>query len=142
MKQIRIILLMVLILAIALTSLTSCDVLEQLGITLPGQTEEPNENPDTDNGDEQVDPSTCGHYVTTTVNKVAATCANEGYTGDKECCACGTVVATGKAIDKLEHSYKDGVCPESFSLRSDLHRFESSFHLLLNKKHPTVEQGC
>ena len=110
MKQIRIILLLILTRAIALTSLTSCDVLEQLGITLPGQPEEPDENPDTDDTDDKVDPSTCGHYVTTTVNKVAATCTNEGYTGDKACYACGTVISNGRAIDKLEHSYKDGVC--------------------------------
>ena len=111
MKQIRIILLLILTLAIALTSLTSCDVLEQLGITLPGQTDEPSETPDdTDDKDDKVDPSTCGHYVTTIQDKVAATCTAEGYTGNTVCYACGTVVKTGTTTAMVEHTYKDGAC--------------------------------
>ena len=111
MKQIRIILLLILTLAIALTSLTSCDVLEQLGITLPGQTDEPTETPDgTDDKDDNVDPSTCGHYVTTIKDKVAATCTAEGYTGNTVCYACGTVVKTGTTTAMVEHTYKDGAC--------------------------------
>ena len=114
MKQIRIILLLILTLAIALTSLTSCDLLEEYGISIPGLNDEtPDETPDDGNNtedDNKVDPSTCGHYVKTTVNKVPATCTNEGYTGDKVCKACGTVIESGKAIDKTEHNYKDGKC--------------------------------
>lgn len=111
MKQIRIILLLILTLAIALTSLTSCDVLEQLGITLPGQSDEPNETPDdTEDQDNKVDPATCGHYVTTVKDKVAATCTAEGYTGDTVCYACGTVVKNGTTTEMLEHNYKNGEC--------------------------------
>ena len=112
MKQIRIILLLILTLAIALTTLTSCDVLTELGITIPGLNDEPGETPDEtpDDGDNQVDPSTCGHYVKSTVNKVSATCTSEGYTGDEVCYACGTVLKSGKAIDKTEHTYLNGVC--------------------------------
>ena len=111
MKQIRIILLLILTLAIALSSLTSCDVLTELGITIPGLNDEPTETPDeTPDDDNKVDPSTCGHYVKTTVNKVAATCSNEGYTGDEVCYACGTVVKSGKAIDKTEHNFANGKC--------------------------------
>ena len=111
MKQIRIILLLILTLAIALTSLTSCDVLEQLGITLPGQTDEPTETPDgTDDKDDKVDPSTCGHYVTTIQDKVAATCTAEGYTGNTVCYACGTVVKTGTTTAMVEHTYQNGAC--------------------------------
>ena len=111
MKQIRIILLLILTLAIALSSLTSCDVLTELGITIPGLNDEPTETPDeTPDDDNKVDPSTCGHYVKTTVNKVAATCSNEGYTGDEVCYACGTVVKSGKAIDKTEHTFANGKC--------------------------------
>ena len=111
MKQIRIILLLILTLAIALSSLTSCDVLTELGITIPGLNDEPTETPnETPDDDNKVDPSTCGHYVKTTVNKVAATCSNEGYTGDEVCYACGTVVKSGKAIDKTEHNFANGKC--------------------------------
>ena len=112
MKQIRIILLLILTLAIALTTLTSCDVLTELGITIPGLNDEPGETPDEtpDDGDNPVDPATCGHYVKSTVNKVSATCTSEGYTGDEVCYACGTVLKSGKAIDKTEHTYLNGVC--------------------------------
>ena len=112
MKQIKIIVTLILTLAIVVGSLTSCDVLEGFGIDLDSilgnnGTNGGNEN---NNGEENIDPSTCGHYVTKVQNKVSATCSNEGYTGDTVCYACGTVITPGKAIDKTEHSYKDGVC--------------------------------
>ena len=109
MKQIRNILLMLLTLVIAFGSLTSCEMIESLGITLPGQSgdETPAETP---NEEEKIDPATCGHYVTKFQNKVAATCSAEGFTGDKVCNACGTVVAAGTVVEKTAHSFKDGVC--------------------------------
>ena len=113
MKQFKSILALILALTLALGALTSCEMLDKLGISLPGQNETPDENPDETPGDqpeEKPDPSTCGHYVTKTVNKVAPTCTAEGYTGDKVCYACETLVAQGKAIAKVEHTYKDGVC--------------------------------
>ena len=108
MKQIRVILLMLLTLAIALSSLTSCEMLAELGINLPGQN--PDQNPDENNGGETIDPATCGHYVTSVKNKVAATCTTEGYTGDKVCYTCGTVVKSGTVTEKAAHSYVDGKC--------------------------------
>ena len=40
----------------------------------------------------------------------AATCTADGYSGDKVCKLCGTVVEKGKTIPKLTHSYVNGVC--------------------------------
>lgn len=51
-----------------------------------------------------------GHGETELKNAKEATCTAEGYTGDKVCTVCGEVVEQGKAIQKLAHSYKDGVC--------------------------------
>lgn len=111
MKQIRIILLLILTLAIALTSLTSCEMLDKLGIDIPGLTpgETPDENPD-EQPEEKPDPSTCGHYVTKDANKVEATCTSEGRTADKVCIVCGTVVKSGKATEKLPHNFSGGKC--------------------------------
>ena len=109
MKQIRNILLMLLTLVIAFGSLTSCEMIESLGITLPGQSDD--ETPaETPNEEEKIDPANCGHYVTKFQNKVAATCSAEGFTGDKVCNACGTVVAAGTVVEKTAHSFKDGIC--------------------------------
>ena len=44
------------------------------------------------------------------VNDKEATCTTEGYTGDKICEECGTVIEKGKVIPKLSHNYKDGKC--------------------------------
>lgn len=51
-----------------------------------------------------------GHGETELKNAKEATCTAEGYTGDKVCKDCGTVLEQGKAIPKLAHHYVDGVC--------------------------------
>lgn len=51
-----------------------------------------------------------GHGETQVVNAKEATCTAEGYTGDKVCKDCGTVLEQGKAIPKLDHHYENGVC--------------------------------
>lgn len=109
MKTLRILLLLLLTFSITLTSLTSCEMIEELGINLPDilGKEDPKEEP---TPDEKVDPANCGHYVTATKNRKEATCSTEGYTGDDACIVCGTVVKTGKVIATTEHSFKDGKC--------------------------------
>ncbi|MBQ7390040.1 MAG: OB-fold nucleic acid binding domain-containing protein [Clostridia bacterium] len=109
MKQIKIILLLVLVFSLVVGSLTSCDVLEKLGINIPGSGD--NNPSDDEGGDDVIDPANCGHYVTTVKNQKAASCKEEGYTGDKVCYACGTLITAGKAIPKTaDHKFKDGVC--------------------------------
>lgn len=51
-----------------------------------------------------------GHGATELKNQKEATCTEEGYTGDKVCKDCGTVLEKGKAIGKIPHNYKDGKC--------------------------------
>ena len=52
-------------------------------------------------------PST-GHQHTELRNVTAATCAQEGYTGDIYCKDCNTKLASGKVIPKTEHSWDSG----------------------------------
>jgi len=47
----------------------------------------------------------CKHPGTTIKNAKEATCAAEGYTGDKVCTECGEIREAGKAIDKKAHSF-------------------------------------
>ena len=51
-----------------------------------------------------------GHGETELKNAKEATCTAEGYTGDKVCKDCGTVLEHGRAIPKLAHHYVNGVC--------------------------------
>ena len=46
----------------------------------------------------------CAHENTTTINARAATCTEEGYTGDVYCGDCGTVIVHGKTIPATGHS--------------------------------------
>ena len=43
---------------------------------------------------------------------VKATCEKDGYTGDVYCPICKETIEKGKVINKLGHSFKDGVCEE------------------------------
>ncbi len=43
------------------------------------------------------------HVETVLVNVKEATCAEEGYTGDKQCTACGVTVERGAATEKKDH---------------------------------------
>ena len=119
MKQIRIILVLMLTLAIVLGTFTSCEYLGELELEdlfpdtedLFGESEKTPDNDDKDETpDEKVDPETCGHFVTTISGKRDATCTEKGYTGDKVCYACGTVITAGAETELAEHKYVDGKC--------------------------------
>ncbi len=43
-------------------------------------------------------------------NVVEATCTEKGYTGDKVCKWCGTVLEKGEETELAEHNYVNGVC--------------------------------
>lgn len=49
-------------------------------------------------------------HKTEVKNARAATCTEEGYSGDEVCAVCGVTVKKGAKTDPLGHSYKDGVC--------------------------------
>ena len=61
----------------------------------------------------------CGDSYTESIAKVAhktelknvkaATCTAEGYTGDEVCTICGQTIKKGETIEKVAHSYNDGV---------------------------------
>ena len=108
MKTLRLLLLLMLTLALTLSSFTSCEQLEKMGINI-GKDKTPDETPEEPKTDDFVDPATCGHYVTVTKNKVEATCTKEGYSGDEVCYACGTTVKIGKTTPPA-HNYVNGVC--------------------------------
>ena len=50
------------------------------------------------------------HTETETVNAKAATCTEDGYTGDEVCTVCQEVVKKGEVIPATGHDYKDGKC--------------------------------
>ncbi len=62
---------------------------------------------DNDDSYEEEIPAT-GHQHTELRNIKAATCAQEGYTGDTYCKDCNTKLATGKSIAKKDHTWDDG----------------------------------
>lgn len=51
-----------------------------------------------------------GHVETELRGAKEATCTEEGYTGDRVCQECDTVVEAGTVIPKREHRYENGVC--------------------------------
>lgn len=51
----------------------------------------------------------CTHASTKVINKKAADCTAEGYTGDTVCEKCGKVITPGKAVAKTDHKYDAGV---------------------------------
>ena len=44
------------------------------------------------------------------MNAKAATCTEDGYTGDEVCTICGEIVKKGEVIKATGHQYKDGKC--------------------------------
>ena len=62
---------------------------------------------DNDDSYEEEIPAT-GHQHNELRNVKAATCAQEGYTGDTYCKDCNTKLATGKSIAKKEHTWDSG----------------------------------
>ena len=62
---------------------------------------------DNDDSYEEKIPAT-GHQHTELRNVKAATCAQEGYTGDTYCKDCNTKLGAGKSIAKKEHTWDSG----------------------------------
>lgn len=62
---------------------------------------------DNDDSYEETIPAT-GHQHTELRNVKAATCAQEGYTGDTYCKDCNTKLSSGKSITKKEHTWDSG----------------------------------
>lgn len=62
---------------------------------------------DNDDSYEEEIPAT-GHQHTELRNVKAATCAQEGYTGDTYCKDCNTKLGAGKSIAKKEHTWDSG----------------------------------
>lgn len=62
---------------------------------------------DNDDSYKETIPAT-GHQHTELRNVKAATCAQEGYTGDTYCKDCNTKLSSGKAITKKEHTWDSG----------------------------------
>ncbi len=56
------------------------------------------------NSGSSTDTPACTHRNTEVRNAKNSTCKAEGYTGDTYCLSCGIKVASGKAIDKKEHT--------------------------------------
>lgn len=52
----------------------------------------------------------CAHEHTELKNAAAATCTAAGYTGDRYCTDCGTLLEGGKIIPATGHSYQNGTC--------------------------------
>ena len=49
--------------------------------------------------------TTCEHSKTGTVDAVAPTCTEEGYTGDQVCTNCGAILEKGKVLPAKGHTY-------------------------------------
>ena len=63
------------------------------------------------------------HTLKYNVNKKAATCSEEGYTGDTVCTACGKTIEKGSAIKKVPHTYVTTVVePNCFEQGYTLHK--------------------
>ena len=45
-------------------------------------------------------------------NAKAATCTEDGYTGDEVCKTCGETVTKGEVVKATGHHYKDGKCTD------------------------------
>ena len=54
-------------------------------------------------------PATGVHKNTELRNIKEATCTEEGYTGDTYCKDCGSKIASGQKISKIEHSWNSGI---------------------------------
>ena len=57
---------------------------------------------------DDVIPATGSHFVETVAGK-AATCTSTGLTNGQKCSVCDTVIAEQEVIEKLAHTYNDGV---------------------------------
>lgn len=99
-KALKIAVAMLLVVCMLLPVLASC---KKKTPETPNNTPTPQPNP---KPEENL--TACQHAVTVLKNVRDTACDAEGYTGDKVCAACGTVVATGTAIPKSAHTYDAG----------------------------------
>ena len=54
----------------------------------------------------------CLLYTSQLVGAKAATCTEDGYTGDQVCTVCGETVKKGETVPATGHHYKDGKCTD------------------------------
>ena len=57
-------------------------------------------------------------HVTELVGAKAATCTEDGYTGDEVCSICGEVISQGETIPATGHHFKGNTCPDCGETRS------------------------
>lgn len=69
--------------------------------------ENENSSPNDENsGGDNDEPEICKHKNTKIINKKDSTTSSEGYTGDKVCADCGTLLQKGETTEKLKESVK------------------------------------
>ena len=109
LHTIKPVLIMLLVLCTLLSSCVTDTPIDN-GTTGPDSTHEhiTTQKPDEGNDNPPEGPIACTHANTTLVGVVAATCAQEGYTGDTVCSACTEVITKGTSIAKLEHTWNNG----------------------------------
>lgn len=75
-------------------------------------------------------------HVTELVGAKAATCTEDGYTGDEVCTICGETIKEGEVIPATGHHFKGNTCPDCGETRStaDTIRawFQESFNNMKN----------
>ena len=54
----------------------------------------------------------CTHNNTTLINYRASTCSEKGYSGDKYCVDCRTIVEQGEELTYGNHQYENGICKQ------------------------------
>lgn len=64
---------------------------------------EPETSDDEDENSKDEEDASCKHKNQSTVDQKTATCSESGYSGDKVCSDCGTVVKKGSVIQKTDH---------------------------------------
>ena len=52
----------------------------------------------------------CDHSTTTVVDKVDATCTEDGYTGKEVCSDCGVTIKEGETVEHAGHQYENFAC--------------------------------
>lgn len=58
-------------------------------------------------------------HVTELVGATAATCTEDGYTGDEVCSVCGDTITKGKKIEHFGHNYVNGKCATCGAIDTD-----------------------
>ena len=58
-------------------------------------------------------------HVTELVGAKAATCTEDGYTGDEVCSVCGDTITKGKKIEHFGHNYVNGKCATCGAIDTD-----------------------